>query len=201
MTTGPANLRKLLWAVVVLATAALGVFFFNAASSPDSPGIQIGGPFKLMSARNGGLLDSESLKGKPYAMFFGFTHCPEVCPTTLNEMTNAYQELGDTAKDFHVYFVTVDPERDTAQFLNEYLSNFDPRIEGLVPTMAELPKIAKAFRVFYEKVPNSDGSYTMNHTATVYLFGRDGNFTGTLAYGEKAEVRIQKLRRLLEGKQ
>ncbi len=97
----------------------------------------IGGPFRLASA-NGGVVDSQDLAGKPYAVFFGFTRCPEVCPTTMAEMSAALTELGDEGKDLRVFFVTVDPERDTAEFLKDYLSSFDPRIEALVPTAEEL---------------------------------------------------------------
>ena len=106
--------------------------------------------------------------------------------------------LGDDAKDFRLFFVTVDPERDTREFVADYLSNFDPRMEGLIPTVAELPALAKAFRVFYQKVPTSDGSYTMDHTATVFLFNRDGNFAGTLAFDEDPKTRATKLQRLVK---
>ena len=187
----------MVWAAVIV-TAALGYLYVRSLDGSHTPAVQIGGNFALRSARQGGVLSSDSLKGKPYAVFFGFTNCPEVCPTTLNDMTTTLTALGDAAKDFRVFFVTVDPERDTAQFLNDYLSNFDPRIEALVPTPAQLPDVAKSFRVIYEKVPTSDGSYTMNHTASVFLYDSAGEFAGTLAYGEAPDMRLRKLKKLLE---
>jgi protein SCO1/2 len=114
------------------------------------------------------------------------------------EMSKALTTLGDEAKDFRLFFITVDPERDTAQMLKDYLSNFDPRMEALVPSMTELPIAAKAFRAIYNKVPTSDGSYTMDHTATVFLMGRDGKLFGTIRYGEKPDDRAAKLRRLMK---
>ncbi len=98
-----------------------------------------------------------------------------------------------------MFFVTVDPERDTVPNLRDYVSNFDPRIDALVPTMEQLPKVAASFRIYYAKVPTSDGGYTMDHTASVFLMGADGKFAGTIAYGEVSELREAKLRKLLKG--
>jgi protein SCO1/2 len=160
------------------------------------PAVTIGGPFKLASA-NGGMVDSEKLRGHPYGVFFGFTHCPEVCPTTLYEMTQTLGELGEQAKDFRLFMITVDPERDTAALLKEYVGNFDPRMEGLVPTDEELKAVARAFRAYYDKQPTSDGSYTMNHTAMVYLMDRDGRFVTVIPYGDTPEGRLDKMKKLL----
>lgn len=190
-------IRVALWGMVVVFTAILGTFYWQSMQGISPGAFQIGGPFKLAAARGGGMVDASSLRGKPYGVFFGFTHCPEVCPTTLTEMTAAYEKLGDKAKDFRLFFITVDPERDTPEFLSSYLENFDARIEGLVPTLAQLPLVAKDFRAIYEKVPTSDGSYTMNHTASVFLFDRSGKFAGTVGYGESAEMRLGKLEKLL----
>ena len=158
----------------------------------------IGGPFRLASA-NGGVVDSEDLAGKPFAVFFGFTRCPEVCPTTMAEMSAALTELGDQGKDLRVFFVTVDPERDTAAFLKDYLSSFDPRIEALVPTAEELAAMARNFRAYYAKSPTSDGGYTMDHTATVFLMNRQGKLASTISYGEEQASRMAKLRKLVVG--
>jgi protein SCO1 len=190
------TVRIFLWVVVGLVLFGGGAYFyFNRPAVP--PALAIGGPFKLESSA-GGVVDSETLKGQPFAVFFGFTHCPEVCPTTLYEMSNALGKLGDEAKDFKVFFITVDPERDTAEFMKSYLTSFDPRIVGLRPSPEELPQVAKAYRVFYEKVATSDGDYTMNHTALVYLMDRQGKFFGTLDYEEAPDTRLAKLRRLLK---
>ena len=156
----------------------------------------IGGPFRLASA-NGGVVDSRALAGKPYAVFFGFTRCPEVCPTTMAEMSAALTELGDQGRDLRVFFVTVDPARDTAAFLKDYLSSFDPRIEALVPSAEELAVMARDFRAFYAKSPTSDGGYTMDHTATVFLMNREGKLASTISYGEEQASRMAKLRKLL----
>ncbi|WP_368904593.1 SCO family protein [Taklimakanibacter lacteus] len=190
------KIRILLWALVAVAIAGGGAYYSLGRQLP-TPSLAIGGPFRL-AASTGDVVDSEKLKGRPFAVFFGFTHCPEVCPTTLHEMSSALGKLGDDGKDLNVLFITVDPERDTIEFMKSYLTSFDPRIVGLRPTPEELPQVAKAYRAFYEKVPMSDGDYTMNHTALVYLMDRQGTFFGTLDYEEKPEVRLTKLRRLLK---
>jgi len=189
----------LIIAVAGLTVAAAAVYLNRSTVEQQlTPLVEIGGPFRLASS-NGGFVDSKDLAGKPYGVFFGFTHCPEVCPTTMFEMSNALQKLGGGAKDFRLFFITVDPERDTAPMLKDYLANFDPRIEALVPTLEELPAVAKSFRVIYAKVPTSDGSYTMDHTASLFLFGRDGRFRRTISYGEPVESRLAKLEKLMAG--
>ncbi|WP_119270318.1 SCO family protein [Taklimakanibacter deserti] len=191
-------LRIILWALVAIATVSAAAYVYldrqNAIAIAPAA---IGGPFKL-AASSGDTVDSETLKGQPFAVFFGFTHCPDVCPTTLYEMSSALGKLGSEAKDLKVFFITVDPERDTTAFLKSYLTSFDPRIVGLRPSLEQLPEIAKSYRVFYEKVRTEDGDYTMNHTALVYLMDRQGRFFGTLDFEEKPEVRLAKLRRLLK---
>jgi protein SCO1 len=190
-------IRFALWGMVAVFAAILGYLFWQSSTGTQVGTVQLGGPFSLAAARDGGRVESASLVGKPYGVFFGFTHCPEVCPTSLLDMTSAYEKLSESGKDFRLFFITVDPARDTATFLKDYLENFDARIEGLVPTEEELRKVAGDFRAIYEKVPTSDGSYTMNHTASIFLFDRTGKFAGTIAYGEAEEMRLGKLRRLL----
>ena len=180
--------------------AAVLVIEFLPGQSDANSAVQFGAPFKLAAAREGGVLDSKDLVGKPYGLFFGYTHCPEVCPTTISDMSAALAELGDKAKDFRLFFITIDPERDTAAAMNDYLSNFDKRIEALIPTPEELPKLAKDFHVFYEKIPAEDGNYTMNHTALVFLFNSKGGFASTIAYDENKTNRLAKLQKLLAAK-
>jgi protein SCO1 len=194
------SFRFAMWGMVALVAAIFGLVAYGWVMGPTGGGVlaNFGAPFKLASTK-GGELDSESLKGKPYALFFGFTHCPEVCPTTLYDMSTAYKDLGDQAKDFRLFFVTVDPERDTVPVVKDYLSNFDPRIEGLVPTTDELPGLAKAFHIYYKKVPTSDGSYTMDHTATLFLMNKDGQLARTISYDEDKATREAKLKLLLAG--
>lgn len=193
-------LRILAWAMVAAVIGLVGLSWlgFNPLKERAAAIADIGGPFTLASTR-GGSLESKTLAGRPFAIFFGFTHCPEVCPTALYDMSSMLEKLGDEAKDFRVFFVTVDPERDTVETLKDYVSNFDPRIEGLVPTPEQLPKLASDFRIYYAKVPTSDGSYTMDHTALVFLMDRDGRFAGAIAFEEAAEMREAKLRKLLAG--
>lgn len=191
-------LRIFLWALVVTGLAGIGAYFYLGQQGGGvQPMVTIGGPFKL-AATTGETVDSTALKGRPFAVFFGFTHCPEVCPTTLYEMSSTLGKLGDDAENLKIFFVTVDPERDTVEFMKSYLTSFDPRIIGLRPSPEELAEVAKAYRVLYEKVPTSDGDYTMSHTALVYLMDREGRFFGTLDYEEKPEMRLTKLKRLLK---
>jgi protein SCO1/2 len=152
--------------------------------------------FRLESAE-GGVVDSANLTGTPYGVFFGFTHCPEVCPTTLSDLANAFAKIPNLPKAFRVYFISVDPERDTGEVLKEYTSNFDPRIVGLVAPPAELAKVAKEFSVYYEKIPTSDGSYTMNHTAVVFLMDRHNRFRTIISYDEPLDRYVQKLKELI----
>lgn len=156
-----------------------------------------GGPFTL-TTQTGGTLSDADLKGRPFAVFFGFTHCPEVCPTTLWEMSEALKTLGPDADKLKVLFVSVDPERDTPEFLERYLQSFDPRIVGLTGSEQQIADIGREYRVFWRKVPTEDGDYTMDHTASVYLMNAEGRYAGTIAYGDTAETRLAKLRKLLD---
>jgi protein SCO1/2 len=198
MTPALSQLRLVIWGMVAAFAAIAGYTYIERGVLVQhvTAAAEIGEPFHLASS-NGGFVDSKDLLGKPYGIFFGYTHCPEICPTTLYEMSKTITDLGEQAKDFRLFFVTVDPQRDTVPVLKDYLSNFDPRIEALVPTLDELPQIAKAFRVFYQKVPETDGGYSMNHTATLFLFGRGGRFVSTIAWGESPDMRLAKLKRLV----
>ena len=188
---------------VIAAFAALGIAIIAAAlvlvtgrpGQLTTTGGQVGGPFSL-SDQFGNVVTDESLKGKPTIIFFGFTHCPEVCPTTLAEMSDVLQALGSDAEKVNTVFVSVDPERDTKELLKDYLAAFDPRIIGLSGTVEEINSVAKAYRVYFKKVPLEDGDYTMDHTAIVYLMDKDGNFIAPLptkAGPEKAADSIRKL--------
>lgn len=191
------SLRMILWTVVALCAAIFAYAYF-VGGAKNLVGADFGAPFKLSSTK-GGEVDSASLKGAPYGMFFGFTHCPEVCPTTLNDMSVALKELGEPAKNFRLFFITVDPDRDTPEVMKDYISNFDPRIVGLIPTDNELQKVAHDFHIYYKKVATSDGSYTMDHTATLFLFGADGKLKSTLGYDEDKAEQMAKLKNLLAG--
>ena len=157
---------------------------------------KIGGPFTL-TAHDGSRFDSRTLAGRPYVIFFGFTRCPDICPTTLLEMSNHLQALGPRADQLTTLFVSIDPERDTPAHLKAYLADFDSRITGLTGSLDEVDRTARQFRVFYEKVATS-GDYTMNHTATVYLMDGAGQLVGTMSFQEPQDIQMKKLSRLLE---
>jgi protein SCO1/2 len=114
--------------------------------------------------------------GKPTLILFGFTHCPDVCPTELFEISEVLRAMGQDADRVNAYFVSVDPERDTAAAMKDYLSSFDPHLKGLTGDPAAVAKVISDYRVYAKKVPLKDGDYTMDHTALVYLMDRDGRF-------------------------
>lgn len=190
-------IRLVAWASIGILSAALTYLLLAPQGETGSGVAAIGGPFRLAAA-DGSIVESEKLKGKPFALFFGFTNCPDVCPTSMLEITNDLTALGARASDFRIYFVTVDPVRDDAKLLKEYTGSFDPRIIGLIPKDdAELAAIARSYRAIYRKVETPSG-YTMDHTASVYLMDAKGAFFGTLDSKETAAVRQAKLTRLLD---
>ena len=129
-------------------------------------------------------------------MFFGFTHCPEVCPTTLFELDGWLKKLGDEGKDIRAYFVSVDPERDTPEVMDLYVTNVSDRITGITGDPAKVHAMAKAFGIYWRKVDLEGGDYTMDHTASVLLLDSSGDFAGTIAYGESPTTALEKLKRL-----
>ena len=164
---------------------------------PASTGVAaIGGPFALTSHK-GETVDNARLAGKPYLVFFGFTHCPDICPTTLYELTDLMAELGPAADRFTPLFITVDPERDTQEVLAEYMTAFE-RILALRGSLAETDATVKAFAAYYRKVPTDGGGYTMDHTAGVILMDAEGQFAGTLDMHEPRETVLAKLKRLID---
>ena len=158
----------------------------------------IGGPFSMRDAA-GVAVTERDLQGRASLLFFGFTHCPDICPTTMSDIAGWMKELGPAADGLQVLFVTVDPERDKATELAAYAAMFDPRIRALAGTEDELAAMAKAWRVYYKRVPLSGGGYTMDHTATIYLVGRDGRFAGTIDPREARDSALAKLRRVVAG--
>ncbi|WP_127090573.1 SCO family protein [Aquabacter cavernae] len=135
----------------------------------------VGGPFQLVN-QNGAPVTEAALKGKPSLIFFGFTHCPDVCPTALFEMSEIFNALGPDASKVQAFFVTVDPERDTPDALKAYLSSFSPQLTGLTGTPEQVEAAKTAYRVYSRKVPLNGGDYTMDHTALVYLMDKNGDF-------------------------
>jgi protein SCO1/2 len=135
----------------------------------------IGGPFQLTD-QSGQTVTEKEMQGRPTLIFFGFTHCPDVCPTSLFEMSEVLRAMGPDADRVNAYFISVDPERDTADAMKDYLSSFDPHLKGLTGPPQDLAKVISEYRVYAKKVPLKDGEYTMDHTALVYLMDRDGKF-------------------------
>ena len=190
------QVRIVLWSlVVIVAIGATALFILAPPSNPVNAGIG-GGTYALVNQR-GQPVDQTMLVGHPSIMFFGFTHCPDVCPTTMAEMAAWFEALGEDAKDLEAFFVTVDPERDTPEMIDSYVSWVSDRITGVTGTQAEIDKIVKAWGVVAEKVPGEGGEYTMNHTASVFLVNRRGEYEGTIAYGEDMDTAVAKIRRLI----
>jgi protein SCO1/2 len=198
-------IRLVAWggvAVVGFLALAIGVGWWRVdgpgrphiATGPASLGI--GGPFQLTDHRGRGVTERD-FRGRPVAVFFGFTHCPDICPTTLGEFAAYMEALGPEAERIHWLFVTVDPERDTVAHLAQYLSLFDPRVVGLTGTEAQVVEAARQFRVSFRRVPLEGGGYTMDHTASTFLLDAAGRFAGTIDFKEPDEVAVQKLRGLL----
>ena len=156
----------------------------------------IGGPFRLVD-QNGQAITDQELKGKPFLVFFGFTHCPDVCPTTLFDVSEVMRQLGPDADRTAALFITVDPERDTAAGLKDYLASFDPHVRGLTGDPDALASVAKEYRAYYKKVPLEGGDYTMDHTAIVYLMDKEGRFVSPFSLKRKPEVAAAELRKYL----
>ncbi|MGB1266142.1 MAG: SCO family protein [Nereida ignava] len=152
--------------------------------------------FQLID-QDGKLIGPRSLLGKPSMVFFGFTYCPDVCPTTLSDISGWLDDLGKDVAGVNVVFITVDPERDTVDVISEYVSYFHPAIQGWSGTLDETGRAAAGFRASYEKVATDGDDYTMNHTASVFLFDAQGRFATTIDYHEPREFAVPKIRRIL----
>jgi len=186
---------------IILALVGFTALVSSRQSIPSQSGTgvaSIGGPFTLTRG-DGKAVTERDFLGKPTAIFFGFTFCPEVCPTTLYELSGLIQDLGPEADRMNFAFVSVDWERDGPKELAGYTSAFDSHIQGLSGTEAEVEAVTKAYRVYYKRVPVEGGDYTIDHTASVYLMDKDGRFVGTLAYGEARDTMLEKLKRLVAG--
>lgn len=192
--------RSLLLPLSVFLVAALtllaAVLLLVPEPQQNQGRVPIGGAFRLTS-HEGKPVTDQDLKGKPFVVFFGFTHCPEVCPTTLYDLTQDLAALGKDADRLRVAFITVDPAQDTPELMKTYLSSFDPRIVGLTGTEEEIAAVARAYKVYYRKVP-TEGGYTMDHTASIFLMDSKGDFYGTSNFQESDEIRRGKLRQLVK---
>ena len=153
-----------------------------------------------LTDQDGREVGPETLIGQPILAFFGFTHCPDVCPTTLSDISGWLDEIGPDAEDLNTVFITVDPDRDTVETMAEYVSYFHPQIQGWTGSPDQIAAIADGFRVTYEKVEAENGEYTMNHTAGVFLFDATGRFVTTIDYHEPREFAVPKIRRAMQNR-
>ena len=196
-------LRLLLWgavAAVLLAMAALFLWprLFPPADPRAAYADAFGGAFSLTD-QNGRTVTDASLRGWPFAIFFGFTRCAEVCPTTLQTMARLKRDLGPAGEKLNLVFVSLDRERDTPADIGQYLTLFGTPIIGLTGSAAEIDRIVQAYHVYYRKVPVDGGDYVIDHTATVFLMDARGRFAGTLSHDEGDAPKLGKLRRLMTG--
>jgi protein SCO1/2 len=200
-------IRRAAWlavAVLVFVTAAvvLGWWRVDGPGAPRPQGastgapIDVGGPFSLVDAAGKPVTDAD-FRGRPMLVFFGFTHCPEVCPTTLLEMTGWLKALGPEADKLQPLFVTVDPARDTPAQMALYLQSFDPRIRGLSGTQEQVDATVKAYKAYAKRIPTGD-DYTMDHTASVYVMDAAGRFRTLIDYHEDAATALAKIRLVLK---
>ena len=187
--------------LVVLAAFVAGAFALTAGVMLMLPAEKtrpssVGGPFELMN-QDGKTVTDADFRGKPLLIFFGFTHCPDICPTTLFEVSEVFNRLGADAEKANAVFVTVDPERDTPEKLKLYLSSFHPRISALSGSEAQTEAIKKAFFVYAKRVPLEGGGYTMDHTSIVYLMDKQGQFIAPFNLKRDADAAAADLRRRL----
>ena len=191
--------RPLVIATAFAASLVVGlliVFWAMGGVSKVAQPAAIGGPFQLTD-QHGKAVTDKNLKGKPTLIFFGYTHCPDVCPTSLFEISEVLRAMGKDADKVNAVFISVDPERDTPATMKEYLSSFDPHLEGLSGDPAETAKVITSYRVYAKKVPTKDGDYTMDHTALIYLMDRDGRFVSPFNMKRTPEEAAADLKRYL----
>ncbi|RFC65327.1 SCO family protein [Fulvimarina endophytica] len=189
--------RLVLWvAVALLAGATLAVFWaMQGSGRPAVADEPYGSPFQLVD-QNGDAVTEQALRGRPSAVFFGFTHCPEVCPTTLYELSGFQKQIAEEGGDpFQIVFVTVDPERDTPAILKDYVGALSDDVLAITGEPEKVAEMIGSWGVFAQKDGEGE-NYNMNHTATTFLIDEAGHFAGTIAYGEKAETAKAKLERL-----
>jgi protein SCO1/2 len=197
-------LRWLLWGAVGVAALVFAFLLLRPAPGPGTtiqkgvPGFTLGGPFTL-TGTDGKPFSSEQLKGRPYAVFFGFTHCPDVCPNTLGRLAKLRQQLGAGDRSFEILFVSVDPKRDTPKAVADYVGLFGTPIIGLTGSEQQVARVAEQHATYQKIVADEQApdGYTVDHGAAVLLFGRDGKFVSTIAQEEGDAPAMDKLRRIV----
>ena len=194
-----ANQKRLLLPIAILAlglVALIGVVALILGGSGEQGRVSsIGGPFSLTD-QNGTRVTEATYRGAPSIVFFGFTHCPDVCPTALFDMSEVLKRLPADNR-VSALFVTVDPERDTPAILKDYLSSFDPRISGLSGTRPEIDAALKSYRVYSKKQPQENGDYSMDHSAIIYLMDKQGRFVTALNLQSPPEAVAKEIQRFM----
>ena len=177
MTTRTSHILLVLAAFLSGLVIFLAVFLFASGQmSPGSPGASaIGGPFKLVD-QYGKPITEQDFKGRPFLVFFGYIHCPDICPATLFEISEVLRALGAEADRTGAVFITVDPDRDTPAAMKDYAASFDPHLRAATGDEAAITAVEKAYRVYAKKVPTDNGDYSVDHTALVYLMDKQGRF-------------------------
>ena len=191
--------RILLFAIIVSFLALLlSTFFLSEYLARQNAPKKITDIINSLNLidHNGGPVTSQSFKNQPSLIFFGFTHCPEVCPTTITTMDKILQDLKNKIIQTNIVFITLDPERDTQNHLKEYINYFSKNIIAITGSIKDIKKLSKNWGVFYEKISTDKDEYTLNHTATVFMVDKNGNYRGTIAWGENEQSIIQKIIKL-----
>ena len=155
---------------------------------------EVGGPFELTD-QNGNRRTDADFRGKLLIVYFGYTYCPDICPTDLMQISLALDQLGGAASDVQALFITVDPERDTPSALSQYVSSFNPHIIGLTGTPEQIQRVTASYKAYYARyVPPDGGSYLIDHTGFTYLMGRDGKYLGFFPPGTSAERMLEMIK-------
>jgi protein SCO1/2 len=191
--------RPLIIVAAFAASLAIGLgatFWLLGGPRAVTAASAIGGPFQLVD-QTGRAVSDKDLQGKPTIIFFGFTHCPDVCPTALFEMSEILRAMGPDANRVNAFFVSVDPDRDTPEIMKSYLGSFDPNLKGLSGSPEAVAEIVSGYRVYAKKVPLKDGDYTMDHTALIYLMDKNGKFVAPFNIKRRPEEAAADLKKYL----
>ncbi len=186
--------------LAALAAVAIVTAWLYGASGPLSRSVAIGGPFTLTDGAGNAVTD-RSFRGKYMLVYFGYTFCPDVCPTTLTEMADALDKLGSRADKVQPLFITVDPARDTAPVVQRYAAAFSPRMDGLTGTAEQVAAVAKEYRVYYapHRTGPDPGDYTMDHSSILYVMDPQGRFAGIIRADEGADAMAADLSKYVGG--
>ena len=192
------GLGGIFWAAMAVALLLVGaaLYYFTQKTEEQANSVNLGGPFELVD-QYGRKFTHEDLKGKYTFLYFGYTHCPDVCPMGLTVIAEALAQLGEERRNFRVVMVSVDPERDTPQVLKDYLENFGPEFIGLTGTPEQIRAMARQWRAFYRKTPEKNGDYRIDHSAIIFLLDKQGHYLKHFSYNISPERMVQGIREAL----